>query len=153
MAVRPRSRGRRHGPGDRTWRHRPGARAAGCAFTRGGGLAEIAVADAALTAAFPDGVALPVAAAAPLMLSTAWLLLAEVTRARSGESLLMHSASGGIGSAVAQIAKQLGMGVSIGTASRPEKAAGRCATAGSTPSSATSGSPSQYGPPPAATST
>ena len=58
------------------------------------------------------------------MLSTAWLLLAEVTRARRGESLLMHSASLGIGSAVAQIAKQLGMGVSIGTASRPEKAAG-----------------------------
>jgi len=94
------------------------------AFTRGGGLAEIADADAALTAAVPDGVALPAAAAAPLMLSTAWLLLAEVTRARRGESLLMHSAGGGIGSAVAQIAKQFGMGVSIGTASRPEKAAG-----------------------------
>ena len=100
----------------------PGRRVA--AFTRGGGLAEVAVADAALTAAIPDGVASPVAAAAPLMMSTAWLLLADVTRIRRGESLLMHSASGGIGSAVAQIAGHLGVRVAIGTVGRPEKTAG-----------------------------
>src|SRR5690348_6641328 len=91
----------------------PGQRVA--AFTRGGGLAEIAVADAALIVPVPDAVALRAAAAAPLMLSTAWLLLAEVTRVRHGESLLMHSASGGIGSAVAQLAPQFGARVSIGT--------------------------------------
>ena len=44
----------------------PGQRVA--AFTPGGGQAEIAVADAALIAAVPDAVALPTAAAAPLML-------------------------------------------------------------------------------------
>lgn len=100
----------------------PGQRVA--AFTRGGGLAEIAVADAALIAPVPDAVALRTAAAAPLMLSTAWLLLAEVTRVRRGESLLMHSAGGGIGSAVAQLAAQFGVRVSIGTVGRPEKTAG-----------------------------
>ena len=100
----------------------PGQRVA--AFTPGGGQAEIAVADAALIAAVPDAVALPTAAAAPLMLSTAWLLLAEVTRVRHGESLLMHSASGGVGSAVAQLATQLGVRVSIGTVGRPGKTAG-----------------------------
>jgi NADPH:quinone reductase len=50
------------------------------AFTRGGGLAEVAVADASLVVPVPEGVALPVAAAAPLMLSTAFLLLSDVAR-------------------------------------------------------------------------
>jgi NADPH:quinone reductase len=100
----------------------PGRRVA--AFTRGGGLAEVAVAEAALTVPVPAEVTLPTAAAAPLMLSTAWLLLAEVTRIRPGESLLMHSAGGGIGGAVAQLAPRFGARVLIGTVGRPEKAAG-----------------------------
>jgi NADPH:quinone reductase len=100
----------------------PGRRVA--AFTRGGGLAEVAVAEAALTVPVPDGVPLQAAAAAPLMLSTAWLLLAEVTRIRPGESLLMHSAGGGLGGAVAQLAACFGARVLIGTVGRPEKAAG-----------------------------
>jgi NADPH2:quinone reductase len=94
------------------------------AFTRGGGLAEVALADAALVVPVPGEVALAAAAAAPLMFSAAWLLLAEVTRIRPGESLLMHSASGGLGSAVAQLAPRFGARVSIGTVGRPEKAAG-----------------------------
>lgn len=92
------------------------------AFTRGGGLAEVAVTDASLVVPVPEGVALPVAAAAPLMLSTAFLLLSDVARIRPGESVLMHSASSGVGGAVAQLAPHLGASLSIGTVGNPDKA-------------------------------
>ncbi len=97
----------------------PGERVA--AFTRGGGLAEIATADAALVVPLPSDVAFPAAAAAPLVLSTALLLLDNVARFRPGERVLMHSASGGIGSAVAQLVPTLGGGVRIGTVGGPDK--------------------------------
>jgi NADPH2:quinone reductase len=91
------------------------------AFTRGGGLAGVAVTDASLVVPLPDTVPFTVAAAAPLMLSTALLLLADVARVRPGESVLMHSAGGGVGGAVAQLVPVLGGGTRIGTVSRPDK--------------------------------
>lgn len=93
------------------------------AFTRGGGLAEVALADAALVVRLPDAVPLPDAAAAPLMLSTAILLLTDVARFQPGESILMHSASGGVGSAIAQLVPLLGGGLRIGTVGRANKVA------------------------------
>lgn len=91
------------------------------AFTRGGGLAEYVVADAALTAALPDDVPSTTAAAAPLMLSTAKLLLTHASRLGRGDTLLMHSAGGGLGAGVAQIAQALGSRCTIGTVSSPDK--------------------------------
>jgi NADPH:quinone reductase len=91
------------------------------AFTRGGGLAEVAVADAALVVPVPDGVPTAVAASAPLMLTTAYLLLTAVTRLGPGETVLMHSVGGGVGGAVAQLVPLLGGGLRIGTVGRPEK--------------------------------
>ncbi len=85
------------------------------ALTPHGGLAEVGVADAALVARLPRGVPLPRAAAIPMTVSTAVLLLDQVARIRPGETLLMHSAAGGVGSAVAQVAAELGAGTSIGT--------------------------------------
>jgi len=64
---------------------------------------------------------LPTAAAAPLMLSTALLLLQHAARFRPGERVLMHSASGGVGSAVAQVVAALGGGLRIGTVGRAGK--------------------------------
>ena len=93
------------------------------AFTRGGGLAGIAVAEADLTVALPDAVTEPVAAAAPLMLATALLLLTDVTRLQAGDTVLMHSASGGIGSAVSQLVAHLGGRLRIGTVGRDDKVA------------------------------
>lgn len=84
------------------------------AFTAGGGFAEVAVAPAPLTVEVPPAVGLEVAAAAPLALSTAVLLLEDVARIRPGESVLMHSASGGLGSAVPQVAAALHSGVRVG---------------------------------------
>lgn len=105
------------GPG--VVRPSPGDRVA--AFTRGGGLAGVAVAAAALVVPLPEEVPFSVAAAAPLMLSTALLLLTDVARFEPGETVLMHSASGGIGSAVAQLVPALGGGRLIGTVGRAEK--------------------------------
>ena len=63
------------------------------------------------------------AASAPLVVSTALLLLTDRARIRPGESVLMHSASGGIGSVVSQVAAALGAGRRIGTVGRPGKIA------------------------------
>lgn len=96
------------------------------AFTAGGGLAEVVLAPEAIVVSVPPDVPSAVAAAAPLMLSTAVLLVREVARMRPGQSILMHSASGGVGSAVAQVAKALGGGLLLGTVGRADKvAAGR----------------------------
>ncbi|MFF2077837.1 zinc-binding alcohol dehydrogenase family protein [Kitasatospora sp. NPDC058162] len=90
----------------------------------GGGLAEVAIADAVLTVPVPDGLALSAAAAAPLGLATAVLLLTDAGRLTAGDNVLVHSAGGGIGSAVAQLVPLLGGGGAlIGTVGRPEKAA------------------------------
>lgn len=91
------------------------------AFTAGGGLAEVAIARDAVTVGVPGAIPLDVAASAPLVLSTALLLLTDVARIRPGESVLMHSAGGGVGSAVARLAKTLDTGPAIGTVGSPEK--------------------------------
>ncbi len=96
-----------------------GARVA--AFTFGGGLAEIALAQASLVALLPDVVSFTSAAAAPLMLTTALLLLTDAARLRPGERLLMHSASGGVGGAVARLMPILGGGLRVGTVGRQAK--------------------------------
>ncbi|MER6302831.1 zinc-binding dehydrogenase [Kitasatospora sp. NPDC001539] len=90
----------------------------------GGGLAEVVVAEAVLTVPVPDGLALGAAAAAPLGLATAVLLLTDAGRLTTGDTVLVHSAGGGIGSAIAQLVPLLGGGGTlIGTVGRPEKAA------------------------------
>ncbi|GGF15995.1 quinone oxidoreductase family protein [Subtercola lobariae] len=91
------------------------------AFVAEGGFAEYAVAPAELTVPVPAEVALEQAAAAPLMLATAVLLLEDVVRMRPGESLLMHSASGGLGQALAQVAASLGAELTVGTVGRSDK--------------------------------
>jgi NADPH:quinone reductase len=93
------------------------------AFTPGGGMAEVAIAAADLTIKVPPEVPLAAAASAPLAVSTALLLLRDWARIRPGESVLMHSASGGVGSVVSQVAAALGSGRRIGTVGRPGKTA------------------------------
>ena len=91
------------------------------AFTPGGGLAEVARTRAEFAVPLPDQVELPVAAAAPLMLTTGMLLLTDAARFRPGDSVLVHSASGGVGGAIAQLVPALGGGLRIGTVGRPDK--------------------------------
>src|SRR3954454_13951365 len=122
-----------------SWPYRPGLEVAGtvreigadvvglsvgdrvAAVPAGGGLAEVATARAGLTVPVPAEVSLRTAAAVPLGLATAMLLIAEVGRFAPGESVLVHSASGGIGSALAQLVPLLGGGRLIGTVGRADK--------------------------------
>ena len=101
--------------------HRVGQRVA--ALTPGGGLAQRALAEDALVVPLPEGVDGAVGAAAPLMLCTALLLLQDASRFAPGDTVLMHSVGGGVGSAVAQVAGALGGGRLVGTVSSPAKAA------------------------------
>lgn len=91
------------------------------AFTAGGGLAEVVLVRAELVVPVPGQVPSPAAAAAPLMLTTALLLLQDAASFRPGKTVLVHSASGGVGSAVAQLVPLLGGGLRIGTVGRPDK--------------------------------
>jgi NADPH:quinone reductase len=93
------------------------------AFMTQGGLAKVARARAALAVPLPDAVPFPLAAAAPAMLTTALLLLTDAARFTPGERVLVHSATGGVGSAVAQLVPVLGGGRLVGTVGRPDKVA------------------------------
>lgn len=88
----------------------------------GGGFAEVALADSALVVAAPPNLDLSLAAAAPLMLSTAVLLLRDVAQVRAGQRLFMHAASGGVGSVVPQVARSLGVGLRVGSVADRAKA-------------------------------
>jgi NADPH:quinone reductase len=93
------------------------------AFTAGGGLGDVVLVRAEFVVPVPDQIPTPVAAAAPLMLTTALLLLEDAARFRPGETVLVHSASGGVGGAVAQLVPVLGGGLRIGTVGSPDKVA------------------------------
>ncbi|MDX6210476.1 MAG: NADPH:quinone reductase, partial [Frankiales bacterium] len=84
------------------------------AYTDAGGLAQVAVAKAGLTVPVPDRLDLAKAAAAPGALTTAVLLLDRIGRLRSGDHLLVHSAAGAVGEAVAQLARLAGVGHLVG---------------------------------------
>lgn len=85
---------------------RPGLPVA--ALTRFGGYADVAVADADTVFAVPEGVSLRTAAALPTVLPTAHALLHEIGRLRTGESVLVQGAAGGVGGVVGQLAKLAG---------------------------------------------
>jgi NADPH2:quinone reductase len=91
------------------------------AFMTSGGLTSVARARAELAVPGPDGVPAPLAAATPAVLATGYLLLTEAARFRGGERVLVHSASGGVGGAVAQLVPALGGGRLIGTVGRASK--------------------------------
>jgi NADPH2:quinone reductase len=86
-----------------------------------GGYAEIAVVSAALTFPVPEGVGLRRAATLPTVLPTAHALVHEVGRLRAGETVLVQSAAGGVGTVVGQIAKRAGAGAVYGVVSRADK--------------------------------
>lgn len=87
-----------------------------------GGYAEVAVADAATVFPLPAGLDLRTAATLPTVLPTAHALLHEVGRLRAGESVLVHGAAGGIGTAAGQLARAAGAGAVYGVVSSPGKA-------------------------------
>jgi NADPH2:quinone reductase len=90
------------------------------AMTATGCHAERVCVNAAACIPFPDSMSFVEAAAFPVQYLTAYHALTTCGRATAGESVLIHAAAGGVGTAAVQIAKLLGLHV-IGTASSEEK--------------------------------
>jgi NADPH2:quinone reductase len=86
-----------------------------------GGYAEYAVAEAKRVIPLPEGISFAQATPIPIQGQTAYLLLEKAARLRPGERILIHAASGGVGSLAAQLASHFGAGAIIGTANTPEK--------------------------------
>jgi NADPH2:quinone reductase len=91
------------------------------AVVAAGGLhAECVVVDPASCIPLPDAMSFAQGAAFPLHYLTAYHALTTVAHARAGETVLIHAAGGGVGTAAVQIASVLGLRV-VATASTEEK--------------------------------
>jgi NADPH:quinone reductase len=108
----------------------PGAEVAGVredtgervvALTGDGGYAEYATAPAALTFPIPHGVDDATALALVLQGLTAWHLYRTCGRVAPAESVVVHSAAGGVGSLAVQLGRAMGAGRVIATASSESK--------------------------------
>lgn len=93
------------------------------ALLHGGGYAQVAVAPAYTTVVVPESVDEFTLAALPTQWITAWLMLNASTQLKTGESVLIHGAAGGVASIAVQLAKAMGAGLVIGTASTDDKRA------------------------------
>ena len=91
------------------------------ALLSGGGYAERALAHPSVTFELPDAVDDRTALALILQGTTAWHLLRTSAHLRSGESVVVHSGAGGVGSLAIQLARAWGAGRVIATASSPDK--------------------------------
>jgi NADPH:quinone reductase len=110
----------------------PGAEVAGVredtrervvALVGSGGYAEYATAPAARVFPIPDGLDDGVALALVIQGTTAWHLYRTAAHVAAGESVVVHSAAGGVGSIAVQLGRALGAGRVIGTASSEQRRA------------------------------
>ncbi len=86
-----------------------------------GGYAEYALARTNTVIPIPPDLDFAHAAAFPVQGITAYQLLRESGRLQAGESVLVHAAAGGVGTLAMQLAKLMGAGTVIGTASNANK--------------------------------
>lgn len=91
-----------------------------CALLAGGGYAEQAAVSAGLLLPVPDTMDLIDAAALPEAIATVWSTVFMSAGLRSGEVLLVHGGSGGIGTMAIQLARAVGCRVAV-TAGSPQK--------------------------------
>ncbi|WP_414636432.1 SDR family NAD(P)-dependent oxidoreductase, partial [Actinophytocola sp.] len=73
-----------------------------------GMIGPVAVCDRRLVAPVPEGWTFTTAAAVPVAYLTAYLALVDLGAVRPGESVLVHAAAGGVGTAAVQLARHLG---------------------------------------------
>jgi NADPH2:quinone reductase len=93
------------------------------ALTGTGGYAQYATAPAAHVFAIPEEVDDGTALALIVQGTTAWHLYRTAGRVAAGESVVVHSAAGGVGSLATQLGHALGAGRVIGTASSEQRRA------------------------------
>ena len=91
------------------------------AWTGSGGFAETAVFPASNARLLPDKMSFEEGAAIPIIYPTSYAALIYRANLQAGETLLVHAAAGGVGSAALQIGKALGARV-IATVGGAEKA-------------------------------
>ncbi|WP_244930746.1 NADPH:quinone oxidoreductase family protein [Nocardioides sp. W7] len=108
------------GSTDGARRFEPGQRV--CGVGGWGGAAELVVSQADFTFALPDATSYDEGAALPMNYLTADFALAERAGLRTGETVLVHGAAGGVGTASIQVARGMGARV-IAVVSTEEKAA------------------------------
>jgi len=92
------------------------------AMTRFGGYADVLCVPEKQVFVRPEGMSAGQGAAIPVNYFTAWQLVVVMGGLKAGETMLVHSAGGGVGIAATQIAKHIGATV-IGTASIAKHAA------------------------------
>ena len=93
------------------------------ALVGSGGYAEFALAPTDRVFPIPDGLDDGTALAMIVQGTTAWHLYRTAARVSAGESVVVHSAAGGVGSLAVQLGRPLGAGRVIATASSEEKRA------------------------------
>lgn len=93
-----------------------------CALVNGGGYAEYALAPAAQCLPIPNGFSYVQVAALPETFFTVWHNLFQRAQLKTGESLLIHGGSSGIGTTAIQLARAFGVQV-FATAGSTEKCA------------------------------
>jgi NADPH:quinone reductase len=98
---------------------KPGQRV--MAFSLLGGWADVVAAAPEMTFPIPEGWSFEAAAGAVLNYHTAYFALQRRGRLRAGETVLVHGAAGGVGTATVQVARGLGARV-LAVVSSPEKA-------------------------------
>lgn len=108
------------GVGDRVENLKEGDRV--LAMTGFGGYSEKVCLDARRVILIPDSVSFDQAAAIPVTYGTAFHMLVHLGRISKGDSILIHHAAGGVGTAVAQICQSFGASLVVGTASTPKRA-------------------------------
>ncbi|MGQ0845649.1 MAG: NADPH:quinone oxidoreductase family protein [Sporichthyaceae bacterium] len=99
----------------------PGDRVLGMAAPPRGTFAEQALLDAQFARHAPDALDDAAAGGFPVAYHTGWLALYRRARLQAGETLLVHAAAGGVGTAAIQLGKAAGATV-IAVVGNPEKA-------------------------------
>ena len=91
------------------------------AMTGFGGYSEEVIVDSNRVVPIPDNISFDQAAAMPVTYGTAYHMLVHLGGLKKGDSVLIHHAAGGVGTAAAQICQAYGAGLIIGTASESKK--------------------------------
>ncbi|QDQ00420.1 zinc-binding dehydrogenase [Lysinibacillus fusiformis] len=92
------------------------------AFPRNGSYAEYVVANEQLVFKIPNDVSFEKVAAVPTVSFLSYILTHQIVKISSEDIVLIHAASGGVGTMLVQMAKKLGAKKIIGTVSDMEKA-------------------------------
>jgi len=91
------------------------------AMTGFGGYSEQIALDASRVIPLPDSISFDQAAAIPVTYGTAYHMLVHLGNLSKEDTVLVHHAAGGVGTAVAQICQAYGTSLVVGTASSPKK--------------------------------